>query len=59
MKCDGRMAFFAESVANVLAERFGLRRTVGKKIAALGRPLVYALGAANRGGILTVHAVRE
>ncbi|MBP1774961.1 MAG: hypothetical protein H6Q86_967, partial [candidate division NC10 bacterium] len=24
-----------------------------------GKPLVYALGAANRGGILTVHAVRD
>lgn len=59
VNCDGRMAFFAESLANVLAERFGLRRTVGRKIAALGRPLVYALGAANRGGILTVHAARE
>ena len=59
VKCDGRMAFFAESLANVLTERFRLRRAVGKKIAALGKPLVYALGAANRGGILTVHAVRE
>jgi len=59
VKCDGRMGFFAESLANVLAERFGLRRAAGKKIAALGKPLVYALGAVNRGGILTVHAVRE
>ena len=59
VKCDARAAFFAESLANVLAERFGLRRDAGKKIAALGKPLVYALGALNRGGILTVHAVRE
>jgi predicted SAM-dependent methyltransferase len=59
VKCDARVAFFAESLANVLAERFGLRRAAGKKIAALGRPLVYVLGAVNRGGILTVHAVRE
>lgn len=59
VKCDGRMGFFAESLANVLAERVGLRRAAGKKIAALGKPLVYALGAVNRGGVLTVHAVRE
>jgi SAM-dependent methyltransferase len=59
VKCDGRVGFFAESLANVLAERFGIRRAAGKKFAALGRPLVYAMGAANRGGILTVHAVRD
>jgi len=59
VKCDGRMAFFAESLADVLAERFGLRRAAGKKISVLGRPLVYALGAMNLGGILTVHAVRD
>jgi SAM-dependent methyltransferase len=59
VKCDGRMAFFAESAADVLAERVGLRRDAGKRVARLAKPLVYALGAMNLGGILTVHAVRE
>jgi SAM-dependent methyltransferase len=59
VKCDGRMAFFAESLADVLAERVGLRRRTGKKVARLAKPLVYALGAMNLGGILTAHAVRD
>jgi SAM-dependent methyltransferase len=59
VKCDGRVAFFAESLADVLAERMGLRRSMGKRVASLARPLVYLLGAINRGGILTVHAMRE
>jgi SAM-dependent methyltransferase len=58
MTCDGRKGFFAESLADVLVERFGVRRSSGKKIAVLGKPLVYAMGLLNRGGIMTVHAVR-
>ena len=52
------MAFFAESLADVLAERVGLRRRTGTRVARLAKPLVYALGAMNLGGILTAHAVR-
>lgn len=59
VKCDGRMAFFSESLADVLAERVGLSRRTGTRVARLAKPLVYALGAMNLGGILTVHAVRE
>lgn len=59
VRCDGRKAFFAESMANLLAERWGVRRSIGKRLAGLAKPLVYALGAVNAGGVLTVHAVRE
>jgi SAM-dependent methyltransferase len=58
VKCDGRMAFFAESLADALAERLGLRHDMGKRVARLARPLVYITGAVNQGGILTVHAVK-
>lgn len=59
VKCDGRTVFFAESLAAVLTARFGLRPSAGRRVARLCRPLVYALGALNAGGILTVHAVRD
>jgi SAM-dependent methyltransferase len=59
VKCDGRMASFAESAADVLAECVGLRRDTGKRVARLAKPLVYALGGMNLGGILTVHAVND
>jgi SAM-dependent methyltransferase len=59
LTCDGRKMFFGESVANVLAERLGIGRSIGKRVASLAKPLVYVLGAMNLGGILTVHAMRE
>jgi len=58
VKCDGRMACFAESVANVLAERVGVHRRTGMRVARLAKPLVYSLGVMNLGGILTAHAVK-
>jgi len=59
VKCDARMAFFAESLADLLQQWLGLPRASGKKLAVVVGPLVYLLGAVSLGGILTVHAVRE
>ena len=56
VKCDARTLFFTESVANVVAHRFGVRPRWTKLLSALARPVVYALGAVNRGAVLTVHA---
>jgi SAM-dependent methyltransferase len=56
--CDGRMSFFAESLAEVLNAQVRLRQSIGKDLAVLARPLVYALGMLNRGVILTIHAER-
>ena len=57
--CDGSVHFFTESVRNILAHRLGIRPRRTKVIATLARPLVYALGAMNRGAILTVHAEKD
>jgi SAM-dependent methyltransferase len=59
IKCDGRTFFFTESVANAWKSclRVPLPRT--KFLSAMARPLVYALSAMNRGGVLTVHARKD
>jgi hypothetical protein len=36
-----------------------LGRRTGTRVARLAKPLVYALGVMNLGGILTTHAVRD
>jgi len=59
VKCDVRTLFFTESVANVVAHRFGVRPRRTKLLSALARPVVYALGAMNRGAVLTVHADKD
>lgn len=56
IKCDARTLFFTESVASVMADWFGFRPRRTKLLSAMVRPVVYALGAMNRGAILTVHA---
>lgn len=59
LKCDGRVNFFTESVRNVLTHGLGVRPRRMKIVSTLVRPLVYALGAVNRGAILTVHAKKD
>jgi SAM-dependent methyltransferase len=59
IKCDGRVNFFVESLSNVLARWLGIRPRGTKLISAMARPLVYAMGAMNYGGILTVHAEKD
>ena len=59
MKCDGRVLFFTASVANVVAHLMGMRPRRTKLMSAMARPLVYAMGAMNSGGILTVHAEKD
>jgi SAM-dependent methyltransferase len=57
--CDGRTLFFTESLANVWKHWLGASLPRTKLLSAVVRPLVYALGAMNRGGILTVHARKD
>lgn len=59
IKCDGRVLFTVESLSNVLAHRLGIRPRRTKFLSAIVRPLTYALGAMNRGSILTVHARKD
>lgn len=59
IKCDGRTLFFTESVANVWKHWLGSSLPRTKLLSAVARLLVYALGAMNRGGILTVHARKD
>ncbi len=59
IKCDSRVQFFVESLANVLAHRFGIRPRRTKLVSTIVRPLTYALGAMNRGSILSVHARKD
>jgi len=56
IRCDGRTQFFAESLANVLESWWGVRPHRMKFLSIIVRPLVYVLGAMNRGAVLTVHA---
>jgi SAM-dependent methyltransferase len=56
IKCDGRTLFFTESLANVWKHWLGASRQPTKLLSVLARPVVYAMGAMNQGGILTVHA---
>lgn len=57
--CDGRVNFFTMSIANALTQGLGIRPRRMKVISTLARPLVYVLGAMNRGAILTVHAEKD
>jgi SAM-dependent methyltransferase len=59
IKCDGRTLFFMESVANAWESWLGVPLPRTKLLSAMARPLVYAMGAMNRGGILTVHARKD
>jgi len=59
IKCDSRVLFFVESLANVLAHWLGIRPRRTKLLSTLVRPLTYALGAMNRGSILSVHARKD
>lgn len=59
MKCDGRTHFFTESFATAWKDWLGIPLRRRKLLSAMARPLVYALGAMNRGGVLTVHARKD
>ena len=56
MRCDGRTNFFTESVIRVMESRLGIRPRRMKFLTTIVRPLIYVLGAMNRGAVLTVHA---
>lgn len=59
IKCDGRTHFFTESVAKAWKDWLGVPLPRTKLLSIMARPLVYALGAMNQGGILTVHARKD
>jgi SAM-dependent methyltransferase len=59
IKCDGRTHFFTESFASAWKDWMCIPLPRTKLLSAVARPLVYALGAMNRGGILTVHAWKD
>lgn len=59
IKSDGRTRFFTESVVNFWKHSLGAFPPSTKLLSAMARPLAYALGAMNQGGILTVHAWKD
>jgi len=59
IKCDGRTLFFRESLANAWKRWLGASPQPSKLLSLLARPVVYAMGAMNRGGILTIHARKD
>ena len=58
-KCDGRTLFFTESCAKAWKDWLGVPLPRTKLLSTMARPLAYALGAMNQGGILTVHARKD
>ncbi len=59
IKCDGRTLFFKESLANAWKYWLGASPQPTKLLSVLARPVAYAMGAMNWGGILTVHARKD
>lgn len=56
MCCDGRTNFFTESIARGLDFSPSVHPRRMKLLSTIVRPLVYFMGAMNRGAVLTVHA---